>query len=259
MKIKKGWMFVKDAVSNKMVPFFLKVRTEDIISTDQVPIAKALKHTSMKWNQELVSDDVNATVYKFTRNYSGKKSTKDSNGETSTACVENGILYYYLFKDGRATISGQVQISNNERDGSGNDSSSIKTIDLPYAINESYMDSTDWNDAYKVEGDAFTTGPSNPIVVTRMDGIHPGYLGSYVAYEDITAYVLEFSRELFRLNIVDYLNKEIEDNLNEFTTEYIQQYAVDMGIVTEDQISSVTAQNLYDAAKYNILINFRWK
>lgn len=258
MKIKKGWLMAKDTSTNKMIPFFLKVRSEDIIPTDKISIGKVLKRTSMKWSESLVSNSQDATVYKFTRNFSGNIGDLDNNGEESTGCVENGILYYYLFKDGRAHIHGDVQISNQGRDGNGTDNST-KIIDLPYAINKSFMDSDDWIDAYKVEGDEYTNGPKNPIRISRADGINSSYLGAYVSYQDITANNLGFGNELFRLNIVDYFNKEIEYGLSEFTAQYLQNYVVEMGIVPEDKLSTTTPQDLYNAARYNISIDFKWK
>lgn len=258
MKIKKGWLMVKDTLTNKMVPFFLKVRSEDVISTDRVYIRKVLRHTSMKWSETLVNDTPDVTVYKFTRNFSGNIGDIDSNGEEATGYVENGVLYYYLFKDGRAHIHGEVQVSNQGRDGDGTDNST-KIIDLPYSVNESFMDADDWIDNYRVEGDEYTNGPKNPIRITRADGMNSSYLGAYLTYQDIMANQLGFGNELFRLNIVDYFNKEIEYGLTEFVAQYLQNYVVEMGIVPEEKLSETTPQDLYNAARYNISIDFYWK
>lgn len=258
MKIKQGWIMVKDSFTNKMIPFFLKVRSEDVVSTDTIKIDKVLQHTSLKWSEELVSDTIDSTVYKFTRNFSGSTGELDENGELSTACVENGVLYYHMFKDGRAHIEGEVQISNQGRDGNGDTESSIKIIDLPYAIKKSFLNSSEWNDAYKVDGDEYTNGPTNPIKISRVDGISSSCLGAFISDATVSATILENGMKLFRLNIVDYFNKEIEHGLTNFMATYLQSYAVDMGIVDKDETDEVTPQELYNATRYRISIDFHW-
>lgn len=258
MKIKQGWLMAKDSITNKMIPFFLKVRSEDIVPTDTIKINTVLSRTSLKWTEELVSDTTDATVYKFTRNFSGSTGELDNHGELSTACVENGVIYYHMFKDGRAHIEGEVQISNQGRDGNGDTESSIKIIDLPYAIKKSFLNSSDWNDTYKVDGDEYTNGPTNPIKITRADGIHSSCLGAFVSEEFVSAPSLEKGTKLFRLNIVDYFNKEIEYGLSKFMATFLQTYAVDMGIVAEDKTDEVTPQDLYNATRYVISIDFYW-
>ena len=45
MRIKKGWLMARDELTRKMIPFFLKVRSEDIVPTSPVKISEALRHT----------------------------------------------------------------------------------------------------------------------------------------------------------------------------------------------------------------------
>ena len=130
---------------------------------------------------------------------------------------------------------------------------------MPYAIKKTFLDSDDWTDSYKVDGDSYTNGPKNPIKIRRADGLNVSYLGAYVSSADITATELGNGKDLFRLNIVDYFNQEIEYGMSDYTAEYLQNYVVDMGIVSKDKLSKLTAKDLYNATRYSISHEFYWK
>ena len=108
MKVRRGFLIAYDAALRKMIPFFVKVRSRDIIPDNPIDITAALTQTSTRWNLDRVEDSVDVTVYKYTANWTSKT---DPNAETVGTDVCDGELYYYLYKDGRMEVRGSMRLS----------------------------------------------------------------------------------------------------------------------------------------------------
>lgn len=114
-----------------MIPFFVKVRSEDIVKTDPIKIDAVLTPTSMRWTEARVEDNVDVTVYKYTANWVGND---DPHHETVDPTIFEGELLYKMYKDGRMEVTGSLRMEPTGTDITAN---FIKySIHLPFAFPE---------------------------------------------------------------------------------------------------------------------------
>lgn len=132
MKARKGFLLSYDKHLRELIPFFVKVRSEDIVKTDPVDIRSVLVQTSMRWQEERVEDNVDATIYRYTTEWADKD---DAHNETVDPEKFKGDLTYKLYKDGRMEVTGWMKmefIDSDPTTGLLN-----YTVHLPYAFAES--------------------------------------------------------------------------------------------------------------------------
>lgn len=108
MKIRKGFILTEDKDTKKMVPFFVNVRSEDVIITDKINIDDVLKQTSTRWGLSKVIDNIIETVYIYSASWT---SASDSLQEDIPVERFEGTVEYHLYKDGRLEIIGLCESS----------------------------------------------------------------------------------------------------------------------------------------------------
>lgn len=108
MKIRKGWILTLNKYTKKMTPFFVKVRSEDIVPTDPIDITAALKQTSTRWKLTRKEDRVDCTFYHYVGSWSD---LFDANAEDVGSTFLEGELDYYLYKDGRMEMDGKLRVN----------------------------------------------------------------------------------------------------------------------------------------------------
>lgn len=133
MKVFKGWLLGLNTDTKKMVPFFVKVRSEDIVPTDPVVIGNALKQTSTRWKLKREEDRVDVTYYHYEASWD---STYDANAETVGSSFMDGYLDYYLYKDGRLEIDGMVRANGTYTAIDDNYGQVVSKVYLPFAFAE---------------------------------------------------------------------------------------------------------------------------
>lgn len=136
MKYRAGFLLCENKATRKMIPYFVKVRSEDIVPTDPVPIGDVLQHTSMRWDLIREVDETDATYYYFKQQYENPE--EDTYGEVIPSNYLDATICYKLHKSGMLTVSGTFRT-----DGVLDSESSIdamkalvyeKTVHLPYAL-----------------------------------------------------------------------------------------------------------------------------
>lgn len=90
MIVQKGWLFSKDIDTKRNVPFFLKVRDVDIVSSSIVPSSVLLK-TDSNFGITLFSDTQDCTTYFVNSNMSN-----------------NDYMYIKLYKNGLFEIDSMI-------------------------------------------------------------------------------------------------------------------------------------------------------
>lgn len=135
MKVRSGFLLALDEHTKKMIPFFVKVRSKDIVPTDPVKIEEVLQPTSQRWTLQKMLDRVDMTTYVYSTEWS---SSDDPNGESYYNMSENvkGELTYSLFKDGRMEVDGVI-ISSSIEDfftSSTGCATYISYLPMPFAI-----------------------------------------------------------------------------------------------------------------------------
>lgn len=133
MKARVGWLLSEDEDTQKMIPFFVKVRAQDVISVNPVDIATALKETSTRWELVRMEDDIEVTVYRYEASWT---SSNDVNAEVVGSELMNGWLEYYLYKDGRLDIKGVVRASGTFAAIDSVYGQISTQVYLPFALNE---------------------------------------------------------------------------------------------------------------------------
>ena len=136
MKYRAGFLLCENKATKKMIPYFVKVRSEDIVATDPVPIGDVLQQTSMRWDLMRMVDDADKTYYYFKQKYESPE--EDKYGEFIPSNYLDASICYEFHKGGMLTVSGTFRT-----DGLLDAASSIdamkalvyeKTIHLPYAL-----------------------------------------------------------------------------------------------------------------------------
>lgn len=107
MKARRGFLLAYDKDRRTMIPFFLKVRSDDIVPTNPVQIDSVLVPTSMRWEEVRVEEDVDVTVYKYAANWTDRH---DVHNETVDPLKFTGELLYKLYKDGRMELYGDLDM-----------------------------------------------------------------------------------------------------------------------------------------------------
>ena len=133
MKVRRGWLLSLNTDTQKMTPFFVKVRSSDIVMTDAIDITAALKHTSTRWKLARKEDRVDCTFYHYTASWSD---TYDANAEVVGSKLMDGELDYYLYKDGRLEIDGYIRANGTYTAIDANWASVTTSVYLPYAFEE---------------------------------------------------------------------------------------------------------------------------
>lgn len=136
MKVRRGFLLTYDKALRKMIPFFVKVRSRDIIADNPIEISSVLKPTSGLWNLDRVEDTVNATTYKYTAQWTSRENPQSERVGTDFGDCE---LIYTLYKDGRMDINGTLRVSRSSRQtiDSVDFSEHRYDIYLPFAFPES--------------------------------------------------------------------------------------------------------------------------
>lgn len=106
MKVRKGWLVSLNKDTKKMTPFFVNVRSQDIVTTDPIEITSALKQTSTRWKLVRTEDRVECTFYHYEASW---ETSSDVNAEAVGSSFMEGYLDYYLYKDGRMEIDGKLR------------------------------------------------------------------------------------------------------------------------------------------------------
>jgi hypothetical protein len=134
MKCETGFMLAYDKDLKRMLPFFMKVRSSDIVKNTNVDIYSALTYTSGRWDLARQENGVDSVMYEFTADWD---SDVDPNGGVvgSTKC--KGSLSYYMYMDGRYEIHGYVRMNPVESTAiSGNTDHHVYSVYLPFAFKE---------------------------------------------------------------------------------------------------------------------------
>lgn len=105
MKVRKGFLLSYEKKLRRMIPFFVKVRSEDIVKTNPVDIGAVLVPTSQRWVEDRVEDTVDATIYRYTADWIDKS---DPHNETIDPTIFSGDLVYTMYKDGRMFVDGTM-------------------------------------------------------------------------------------------------------------------------------------------------------
>lgn len=133
MECVKGYLVAEDEKTHHMMPFFVKVRTEDIVSTNAVNINKVLTKTSERWDVVDVYDDTEKTIYQFRQSFSG--TPVDPNAEVLYSTFLHADVTYVLHKYGKLEIYGVVRCNGNANPDFGLERLAVdKNILLPYAF-----------------------------------------------------------------------------------------------------------------------------
>lgn len=133
MKVRKGFLLSYEKKLRRMIPFFVKVRSEDIVKTNPVEIGAVLVPTSQRWIEDRVEDTVDATVYRYTAEWADKS---DPHNETIDPTVFSGDLVYTMYKDGRMFIDGVLNMELIEETDS--DGCFKYSVHLPYGFVEDH-------------------------------------------------------------------------------------------------------------------------
>ena len=158
MKVRKGWLVTLNEDTKKMIPFFVKVRSQDIISTDPIDITAALKQTSTRWNLVRKEDRTELTYYRYEANWND---SYDVNAETVGSDFMDSYIDYYLYKDGRLEVDGIIRASGvytaiDENYGSCTGLSTAVTISPAKITNQklnlNLSDATEYNFLMKLIG-----------------------------------------------------------------------------------------------------------
>lgn len=131
MKVRKGWLITLNKYTKKMTPFFVNVRSEDIVITDPIEITAALKQTTTRWKLSRKEDRVDCTFYHYTAAWSD---TFDANAEVVGSELMDAELDYYLYKDGRMEIDGYIRANGTYTAIDDNFASISSVIYLPFAF-----------------------------------------------------------------------------------------------------------------------------
>ena len=131
MKVRKGWLVTLNEDTKKMIPFFVKVRSQDIISTDPIDITAALKQTSTRWNLVRKEDRTELTYYRYEANWND---SYDVNAETVGSDFMDSYIDYYLYKDGRLEVDGIIRASGVYTAIDENYASITRAVYLPFAF-----------------------------------------------------------------------------------------------------------------------------
>lgn len=186
MKVRRGFMLAYDVALRKMIPFFVKVRSRDIVPDNPIDITAALTQTSTRWNLDRVEDSVDVTVYKYTANWTSKT---DPNAEAVGTDSCNGEIYYHLYKDGRMEVCGYIRssVSNVQSMLSNTVSEYRYDIYLPFAFPEdnprinaswTYGSTAESSIAAVVEKAKITNLVLNPELAN--DTLYPSLFKTYV-------------------------------------------------------------------------------
>lgn len=134
MKARKGWCIAYDEVLKKMIPYFIKVRSQDIVPTDPMVIEDKLKEISTRWQTQVMENMVDYTAYHLTANWN---TTTDPNGEECGSEYTKGAITYYLYKSGRLHVEGAVRVKGEiAEDAPIGFTKYHKRVYLPFALPE---------------------------------------------------------------------------------------------------------------------------
>lgn len=133
MKARKGWLVSYNKDTKKMIPFFVKVRSQEIVPTDPINIEVALKQTSTRWKLKREEDRVDVTFYHYEADWNG---LYDANAETVGSTFMDGYIDYYLYKDGRMQIDGVIRASGEYVAIDSNYATVTSNVYLPFAFKE---------------------------------------------------------------------------------------------------------------------------
>ena len=133
MLARRGWLTCFNDQSTTMIPFFVKVRSKDIVPTDTVDIDKVLTKCSLRWNLTEKEDRVDYTHYRFTANWDN---ASDPNAEVVGCDHMNSYIDYEMYKDGRMFVKwlGQVSGTLNTSDLDATKNNSHREFYIPYAL-----------------------------------------------------------------------------------------------------------------------------
>lgn len=133
MRVRKGWLVSINENTKKMVPFFVKVRSQDIVATDPIDITGVLKQTSTRWNLVRKEDRTDLTYYRFEANWDSKY---DANAETVGSDLMDGYIDYYFYKDGRLSVDGNIRATAEYNAINDTYATIASDVYLPFAFNE---------------------------------------------------------------------------------------------------------------------------
>lgn len=108
MKCVRGIPLVYDEDLKTMIPFFVRVRSHDIICDAELDITEVMKYTSSRWEIDRVENGVDLTYYKFIGDWDSKY---DRNNETVGTSFCRAELGYYIYKDGRLKIHADLRLN----------------------------------------------------------------------------------------------------------------------------------------------------
>lgn len=112
MKCKRGFITYRDEKTKKEHPFFLKVRSKDIVVTTPIKINEHLVKTSELFTLVNEYHGHDYSSYKFMTNTTRTSSTfVESSGERLYSNFLFGGMTYKLFRDGTVDIYGSLHIS----------------------------------------------------------------------------------------------------------------------------------------------------
>jgi hypothetical protein len=136
MKCETGFVLAYDENLKRMIPFFLKVRSSDIVKNTSVDIYSALTNTSGRWDLTRQENDVDGVVYEFTADW---ESDTDPNGGLTGSRVCKGSLTYYMYNDGRYEIHGHLRMCPvSTEEVTSNMDHHVYSVYLPFAFTEEH-------------------------------------------------------------------------------------------------------------------------
>ena len=111
MKCDIGFLMSKDKNTKKMVPFFVKVRSKDIVITDPVNIDDYLYKTTKIYGDPVVVHKNESSVYTFETDVSTSSGTYKADRIYGTDGKFTAKVIYEFNKDGTLKIHGRAIVS----------------------------------------------------------------------------------------------------------------------------------------------------
>ena len=137
MKCFRGWLLGRNIHTKKMVPFFVRVRSEDIYPTDAINPDEVLQPTSTRWTVSKAYNQSHHTIYYYTQSFDF--ALIDPFGEEIPSSYLDAVVRYDFDKDGILTVDGHIRVSGEKLTGLSKlpDTTNEvykKQIYLPYAL-----------------------------------------------------------------------------------------------------------------------------
>lgn len=131
MKVENGWLIKYNPFTKKMIPFFIRVRSRDIVSVDPVIPEDVLKRVSTRWQLVQYKDCCDFTFYEYLGSW---VNNSDPNAEVVGNSYSQSTIRYKMYKNGFFEVDGTIIIDGKLNSAANNQYDYTKTFYLPFAI-----------------------------------------------------------------------------------------------------------------------------